>query len=283
MKRLACAALALAGVAAAPASPEPARVAAIQALTALDQRVAVIAYRLSTANLALCSAHAPQTGVTLQELAQFSGADREAAAATGIRQAPTVTALVPGSPAFQAGLRLGDAVTAFNGRPLGPIDPKNAYARVAQIEAAAEAGPLALTVDRPATLIVHGAPGCRSRVQVVPGRKLNAWSDKAGLYVQLTDAVAREAADDDELAAIIGHEMAHNILGHDARKKAQEIEADIFSLKLLKNAGYDPRAAARFWRHFGRKTGAGIFSDGTHQRTKARVAMLEAEAARLTQ
>jgi hypothetical protein len=51
----------------------------------------------------------------------------------------------------------------------------------------------------------------------------------------------------------------------------------------MKGAGFDPHAPARFWARFGKKTGAGIFSDGTHLRTKARVKLLEAEANRITQ
>ncbi len=277
------AALALAGVAAAPAAD---RVQALKALNALDQRVANIAFRLSTSSTALCPRQTGQTGMVLQELAQFSGADRDAAAALGIRDAPTIAALVPDGPVARAGLRVGDTVTAIDGKPVGAADPKDVYARIARVEGALEAAPVVVTVGRAGRFMsapLRGRPGCVSRVQVVPGRKLNAWSDAAGLYVQLTDAVAREATDEDELAAIIAHEMAHNILRHSARKKAEEIAADVFSLKLLKNAGYDPKAAARFWRHFGKKTGAGIFSDGTHQRTAARVAMLEAEAAKLTQ
>jgi membrane-associated protease RseP (regulator of RpoE activity) len=269
------------------ASPAPERIQAIKALNALDQRAATIAYRLSTANTALCERKVPQTGMVLQELAQFGGPDRDAAAiALGLKDTPTIVALVPESLAAKAGLKLGDPILALDGKPIGPADPKDHYARIAKIEAAAEAGPVLLVIDRPdhpAALLLRGVPGCVSRVQVVPGRNRNAWSDKGGVYVQLTDRVAHEAADDNELAVIIAHEMAHNILGHKDRAKAVEIEADIFSLKLLKNAGYDPRAAARFWKHFGRKTGAGIFSEGTHQRTNARVAMLDAEAAKLTQ
>ena len=51
----------------------------------------------------------------------------------------------------------------------------------------------------------------------------------------------------------------------------------------LKAAGYDPMAAARFWTRFGKKTGAGIFSDGTHLRTRDRVRLLTDEAAKLAQ
>ena len=277
------------------AAPLPDRAEALRSLVALDLRVAVIGNRLSTANVAACVRRAPQTGIVFHDLAQFSGKDREAAAKTfGLGANPAISAVVPGSIADQAGLRAGDAIIALNDQPFGPVDPKDPYARIARIESATERGPTILAVARPGgpkSFVLAGTPGCASRVQVIPGRKLNARAD--GTYVQLTSAVAEYAADDNELAVIIAHEMAHNIHGHKERLdrdgrsganiRATEIEADMTSLKLLKTAGYDPKAAARFWQRFGKKTGAGIFSDGTHQRTKARVAMLEAEAAKLAQ
>ena len=137
---------------------------------------------------------------------------------------------------------------------------------------------------------VLAKPGCASRVVVEPGGKLNAYAD--GTYVKLTSSVAEYAADEGELAAIIAHEMAHNLLSHQAKLDASgrsraniletEIEADKLSVRLLAGAGFDPLVAARFWTRFGKKTGAGIFATGTHLRTKARVALLEEEAARLS-
>jgi beta-barrel assembly-enhancing protease len=277
------------------AAPAPDRAEALRSLVALDLRVASIGTRLAVANVAECARRASQAGIVLHDLAQFSGADRVAAAKTfGLGTYPAISAVIPGSVADQAGLRAGDAIMALDGQPIGVSDPKTPYARIAKIEAAIESGPTILIVDRPdhpRPFMLAGKPGCASRVQVVPGRKLNAHAD--GTYVQLTSAVAEYAADDNELAAIIAHEMAHNILGHRERLnregrraatiRATEIEADRMSVLLLKNAGYDPLAAARFWQRFGRKTGVGIFSDGTHQRTKDRVRLLTEEAQRRAQ
>ena len=277
------------------AAPGPDRATALRNLVTLDLRVAKIGYRLSTSNVALCQRRAAQTGLVLHDLPQYSGDDRTAAAVTlGLGTSPAISAIVPGSVADQAGLRAGDKILALDGQPLGIGNPKEPYARIAKIESATESGPTILLVDRPdhpVPLLISGTPGCAARVQVVPGRKLNAHAD--GTYVQLTDAVADYAASDDELAAVVAHEMAHIILGHEERLDregrrnaailATEIEADKLSVSLLKNAGYDPRAPAHFWLRFGKKTGAGIFSDGTHQRTKARVRLLEDEANRIAQ
>jgi hypothetical protein len=90
---------------------------------------------------------------------------------------------------------------------------------------------------------------------------LNAWSD--GKYVAVSSRLMSEVADDSELAFVIAHEMAHNILQHRKRLagqsalfaelgigsgkvKATEIEADSYAIKLMAKAGYDLRGAPRF-------------------------------------
>ena len=47
---------------------------------------------------------------------------------------------------------------------------------------------------------------------------INAWADGQSLFI--TTGIMRFAQDDDELAAVIGHELAHNAMRHiDAAKK----------------------------------------------------------------
>ncbi len=273
---------------------------ALLALNRLDARVANIAYRLSVRNVALCPKTVPQLGLTFHAIEQYEGRFRVAAASLfGLGDAPAVLAVVDGGPADKAGIRVSTMFTKINGvaivDALGGV--KSGYERVENlerlIEAAALTPPIRLTLGRasPAAEVrLTGTPGCASRVQVEPGTTLNAYADDT--YVKLTSAVAEYAKDDGELAAIIAHEMAHNILDHQTRLNAigrsranirmTEIEADKLSVKLLNGAGYDPLAAARFWARFGKKTGAGIFSTGTHLRTKPRVKLLEDEAALLT-
>jgi predicted Zn-dependent protease len=146
------------------------------------------------------------------------------------------------------------------------------------------------------TIIVEAEQGCLSRFQVVPGRSLNARAD--GRYVQVTTRIAEYVADDGELAAILAHEFAHNVLGHrvrldqagvsrgflgnfggNARRiRETEIEADRLSVYLMERAGYDPAAAARFWSRFGRR-GLNFLGSPTHPNWRARILSFETEIA----
>ncbi len=219
----------------------------------------------------------------------------DAKALFGLGDYPAILTLSNGSAAARAGLKAGDWIVSINGTDLrsGP-----GYAGVARFDdalAAALASPPAnLVIERDAQrqgISLTGLAGCGSRIELVPGRKLNAAAD--GTIVQITSGVLEQTRDEDELAFVIAHEMAHNILRHLVRLdgigrsarniRATETEADLLGLKLMRAAGYDPMAAARFWARFGKKTGAGIFSDGTHMRTRDRVRMLNEEATKLAQ
>lgn len=265
-------------------------------LRSYDQRVGDIGFALATAGRPLCPdmvANLP--GFRVHTLGQYGKPVRaDARALFGLGDYPAVLTVAKPVDAL-LGLKAGDWIISINDTDVraGP-----GYDGVARFDAALEEAiahlPVRLVVEsagqRRNALLV-GFPGCASRVELVPSPKLNAAAD--GKYVQITTAVLEQARDDDELAFIIAHEMAHNILKHRERLdrigrsagniRATETEADLLGLKLMKAAGYDLMAAPRFWERFGKKTGAGIFSDRTHLRTRARVRLLRDEAGKLAQ
>jgi hypothetical protein len=290
------------GVAAGQEGPD----GSLLAMRALDQRVAAIGYRLATAGRALCPRRENLPGFAVHDLSQYGASFRPAAIrAFGLDAGPAVLALVPGSPADRAGLRLDDVILSLDGRPLPHGDPgrDRSFDRMAQIldllDAAFADGNAELEVRRAgATFILHVGtePGCASRFQLIPSGRMNAEAD--GRYVQVTTALAAYVPDDGELAAVLAHEFAHNILGHRVRldaarvsrgffgnfgRSAQriretEIEADRFSIYLLDRAGFDPEAAVRFWRRFGPR-GLNFLGSPTHPNWRARIASFESEIA----
>jgi predicted Zn-dependent protease len=129
---------------------------------------------------------------------------------------------------------------------------------------------------------------------MIPSANLNAHAD--GRYVRLTTAMAAFAADDQELAWILAHEFAHNVLGHHDRLDAAEvargffgnfgrnarlireteIEADRMSIYLLDRAGFDPQASVRFCTRFGRR-GLNFLGSSTHPNWRRRIELFRAE------
>lgn len=285
-----------------PAPPTPAGAEATLAqFGAMDQRVATIAHRLATANLALCAERRALPGFAVHDLAQYDATARPAVIrALGLDAGPGVLALVPGGPAEQAGLRRGDVLRAVDGAPLPRGDSRSVKNRIDDaLEAAFADGGAVLDIRRDGQalrLSIAGEQGCASRFELVGERGLQARAD--GIYVQITQRLAAYAADDGELAAILAHEFAHNVLRHRLRLDAAdvrrgvlgnfgrnarltretELEADRLAPYLLDRAGFDPEAAVRFWRRFGNR-GLNILGSPTHGGWRDRVSAIQAEIA----
>ncbi len=298
---------ALAG--AKPAAEQP---GSLSDLRASDVRVLSVGYRLAVANAPFCKTTENAAGLTLHHIGQYPDA-AAAKASFGFASDYAVLALVAGGPAEKAGLRTDDAVVSLNGAPLTPlpaelaaIDQPAAYRPIAwadaKLRATLAAGPTSLDVLRngaPATITITGTLACRSRFELRPGSAYGASAD--GDIVGITVPMLAFMADDDELAAILAHEMAHNLLEHRRRLNdagiqrglmqqlgrnarltlATEIEADQLSIWLMANAGFDPTGAVRFWTRYGKQRGKGIFSAPTHYRWKKRVGLFEEEMAKL--
>jgi beta-barrel assembly-enhancing protease len=282
----------------AAASPQNATQTLLDQIRSADQTVTTIGYRLATKGAPLCpSGQVPLAGLRVHVLGQYAASvRRDAETLFGLADYPAILAIAPGSAAANAGAKPGDWIVSIDGIDMRPAPAAADYAAIERFDAALEAA----LAQPPVTLITRregkderlqftGTRGCASRIELVPDKKRNAAAD--GKIVQITTGVLSETQSDDELAFIIAHEMSHNILKHRDRLdrlgrsakaiRETEIEADRLGLQLMAAAGYDPLAAARFWERFGRKTGSGIFSDGTHMRTKARVAFLRIAAAGL--
>jgi len=274
------------------------------ALRRLDERVLTVGHRLAVGSRDLCVSNQYQAGFIVHDLSQYSGEHRRALAATGLSNGPGVLAVVAGGPAAAAGLQRDDVLLAADGQalPQAPANAENSYEPTERIIEALERafadGTARLSVRRGGigqVIDVAAAAGCASRFQVVPSNRLNGFAD--GLYVQMTSALADFAADDDELAGLVAHELAHNVLRHRARlnqagidrgflqnfgrngrlSRAAELEADRFSVYLMARAGYDPRALLRVRPRLARRAGS-LFA-GTHPHLRDRVAAIESEIA----
>ncbi len=285
------------------AAPPP---AFFEALRAADLRLATMAYRLTTANAALCDRLQPQLGMPIHAVTQYAAGSRAAATAVfGFEATIGVEAVVAGAPADRAGVRANDSIAAINGaaQPGLPVSgaPEVASARDAAEAVIADApvsAPLRLALLRDGRnwpVVVTPVAGCRSRFEILLGSGLDASAD--GSVVQIGERFF-EGYTDAEIAVVVAHELAHNILRHRSRLDAARInrgllaelgrngrliretedQADLLGIYLLANAGYDPMSAPKFWREKGGTIDGGLFRSRTHASSKARAEVLEAAA-----
>jgi len=296
MRRGVALAIMFACTSAAPAAPlEP---AALEALRAIDLRLATIAHRLVTANAALCDRTMPATGLVLHAIDQFDAETQRAARAVfGFAAPVAVEAVVGESAAARAGVVANDGVLAVGDVDVpAPRATQGSATRDAVLTAIeAQPGPVQIATTRgPRTI---AAPrGCAARFEVLLGPEMTAQADASVVQIGVRFF---ERYRDDETAVIVAHELAHIVLRHRARLEAAgvkgrllaefgrngrlnrrvEDEADLLGLHLLRNAGYDPASAPRFWRAHGGDIDGGLFRSRTHASSGDRATALEVEIA----
>lgn len=281
------------------------------ALQAMDARVATVFHRLVTANADLCAEPGRSAGWSLHAANQYGQEMRPVVIATGDLQGdlPVVLAVVPGGPAERAGLTAGDVILSVNGSALSVGNPNaveswDGVARnLSLIDAAlADDGSLMLEISRGGavrTLALTGDPACPYSVQLDVSDELNARANGTGVFI--STALAGFAAGDDELALILAHELAHNILKHRERfdreaparrvfgnlavapssLAAAERDADRWGLYLMARAGFDEGVAAPFWRRFGEANWRVRWAQWGHPSAEVRARQLEGVAAEI--
>jgi membrane-associated protease RseP (regulator of RpoE activity) len=239
---------------------------------------------------------------------------REAAARRlGVGDRPTAVFVAVGSPAERAGIQPGDVVTSLNGSAVRGERDAGAILADRLKKAAAQGTEVRLGLERDgASHEVEVAPvaQCDYPLVLIPSDEINAFAD--GERIGVFTGMMRFAADDDELALVIGHELAHNVMGHiDAKRlnagvglildllaagfgvntygafsemgaraysQGFESEADYVGLYLSALAGADIHVAADFWRRMGASKPGAIEErpyEGTHPSTPERSLHLE--------
>ena len=281
---------------AAAAAPAGLDAPSLEALRAVDLRLATIAHRLVTTNAALCRDRSPATGAVLHALTQYDAATAPAAREVFGFVAPvSVEAVVAGSAAHRAGIRANDGIVSVEGATVtaSATPPSSADRDAALARVAAATGAVRFGIAGHGEVVVDAPPGCRANFEVLLGPEMAAHSD--GRIVQIGVRFF-ERYRDEETAVIVAHELAHVILRHRARLEGAgvkggllgelgrnaklgqraELEADTLGVALLYNAGFDPASAARFWREHGGDIDGGLFRSRTHPATATRVRAIEA-------
>lgn len=274
------------------------QIAELWALQADDQRIADIAWRLLTKAGDLCPEQGSATGINLHSADQYTSAARDSAeAAFGFSNGrPTVLSVARGSPAALAGIQPNDTLMSINGEGLIYTSfPKKFERRAAhyeQIDRAMRAlenlparRVAELSIVRkgvPLTLHLSPVATCQSRVELVTGPTVNGSAN--GYVAQISGGLVEWTQNDDELALVIAHEIAHNILKHQAeldqagittglfggfgksgrRLREMEREADRLGTWLAARADFDYRIAPAVWERLSKRSAIGALIATTH-------------------
>ncbi|MGB7373613.1 hypothetical protein [Pontixanthobacter sp.] len=288
-------------VSAHAAAAQPADNAAFAAdfakLQQQDAYIQRIGWRLLTGNAAFCDETRLASGMLVQDAGAY-GHPAAIRQLLSLRGDAFVQAVIPGSGADQAGMEAGAEVHAVDRTPLSGIalPPDTPWQRLTTFNAViarslADDGTARFQVTQRGAqhmLTVAGTAICDSFFEVISG------SDTAsanGTRIAIGRQFVGFAYAQEELAAALAHELAHNVLAHpdwldkNGRKRSNirqtEREADRLMPWLLHNAGYDSAASVRFMERWGPQHDGGFFRRRTHDAWEKRRAMIAAELPRI--
>jgi hypothetical protein len=282
----------------APAIDYAAEKAAIGRFQDADQRLQDVGWRLARGNVGFCPKVVPSVGLQLQDMASY-GAPDIARKALGLTRDFAVQTAARGSPAALAGgvTRNREIIRLErldpNSWPAGKaMDWQRLVWTHDHVEAMlAEHGGVALGFADGSEVRLQPVEICATRFELMGvGDKAVADGSRVVIGIEFP---AFAYPEEELFAALVAHELAHNVLGHDAwldthgrsrrHVRRTEREADRLMPWLLANAGYDPAAAARFWDRWGRKHDAGLLMVRSHDGWDERVEFVAAEVPHITE
>ena len=178
-------------------------------------------------------------------------ASSEQAAATeafGLGSLPKVISVVRESPAWQAGLRAGDTIVSFDGLPIRTGDTaSDDFDDKVQAFNESRSEVFSLGIRRggkPDELSVRPDVLCDYPVRYMADSMVNASAD--GTEIAIAAGMMRFAENDDELAIVIGHELAHNTMRHLQKRQTNHAVGTVAGLALdilAAAAGVDTQGA----------------------------------------
>ncbi len=226
----------------------------------------------------------PYLGIYFANKHSFQHSFQETASELyGVAEELTILDVVPNSPADQSGLMKGDVLLSLNREPL-PVGAEAPQLIDTFLER--HLGPnesSALSVARGDQILrLEIVPAAIADYEIVLNRKQNVNARATGKKIIINRGLLRFAESDNELALVISHEIAHNVMRHVravmtnyaigtlvdiaatsvgvvtvnsvgvgaalSQAKAFEAEADYVGLYIMAQAGLPIEEAPEFWR-----------------------------------
>lgn len=254
----------------------------------LRGRLANISSPILKSNTALCGKVGPDFGAVTHTLKSYPKKLREAAKReAGAGDEPRILYVRAGSPAERAGFKVGDYLETAKG--------KRIKARSKKIHNLIATGEPVIRVRGgvKTPITVPHEPQCDYAVKLKMTSTINAYA--TGGSIIMTAGMMDFVTSDAELAAIIGHELAHNELSH-IRKiltnlvltvygtrytREFESEADYVGLYYTARAGFDISDVGTMWRRLGKLSVRPIARPKTHPTFPDRIVRLAAARAEI--
>jgi hypothetical protein len=150
---------------------------------------------------------------------------KAALSAYGIGDYAVVMIVGRNTPAMRAGMAPGDFVVGVEGK-LAPTGDDATGKLVDLMRKGASDGRLDLEIERGGrrfSVSISGEPACDYSLHIQHEQDLNAFADGERIFV--TTRMIEFARTDDQLAVVVGHELAHNFMKHIQAKMRNRVAA----------------------------------------------------------
>jgi len=221
----------------------------------LRNHLSQVSAPILAANTALCPKIRYDIGARTHKLSNYPKAIRKGAAREmGAKEYPTLSYILMNSPASKAGLKPGDEL-------LGDGETSLDVTSKAFQNVLASGGPLRIRRDG-SVMDVDIVPEqkCGYDIKLAVTSDINAYA--TGKTITVTSGMMNFVKSDEELALIIGHELAHNTMSHIRKSitnyilsgmatrytRPFESEADYVGMYYMVRAGYNPNNVEDVWR-----------------------------------
>jgi Zn-dependent protease with chaperone function len=223
--------------------------------------------------------------------------------------------VVDGLPFSLAGLRQGDVILAIGGKTINEVVDVSTALDATQVSQPVEIQ--YLRANEKKTVVVAPVSGCFYPAKLTVSTDINAFADGKGIVI--TQGMMNFTKTEEELALVVSHEIAHNMMKHIDAKKTNafgglladiavaiatrgayrdssmanaaaqaysqefESEADYVGLYIMAKAGYKIEDAPNFWRRMAVAHPSNIKTNHTasHPSTASRMVALDAAVAEI--
>lgn len=247
-----------------------------------------VGWPVLTENDGLCPKTRPSIGVKTHTLKSYSKPLRKTASRLfGADDTPRIFHIADGSPAALAGLKRGDIIINDAGEP-AKLSGKTWETDLADNNVSVLRG------ENRLELSVKAVSACDYNLRLSQSSAINAYAD--GRNITVTAGMMKFTQSDSELALIIGHELAHNTMGHVPKSiinyvitlggtrftRPFESEADYVGLYYLVRAGYSSEGVEKFWQRLATVAPKSINRAKTHPTFPERYLGIQAARAEIT-
>ena len=299
---------------AAEAEAEKQRLLVFDEQIKLYTRLANVAWPILEKNADLCEGNTLKTFEAMIVNKTFMGDEFESTLTTrGFGDTPAFFVIGQDSPLQGKGVSVGDKLIKIDDWdvPSGSKAMSKVREKIIEIGKTDESVRFTIeTKDGTKEISSDMRSVCNYDFGVVNSDQVNAFANGSAVFV--TSGMMRFVDTDTELATIVGHEMAHNLMGHIQKKEGNAIigmildiliagagvntgglfskagaqaysqdferEADYVGLYLMARAGYDTKGTANLWRRMAttHPGSTSMAAASTHPATPERFLALEA-------